>query len=54
MASSKKEGRNKDKCAIYKSSNKRMINKKRKMNKHFKEHPNDLIAKTFLEKNKWK
>jgi len=38
------------KRAIYKSSNKQEINKIKKIKKHLKKRPNDLISEKVLEK----
>ena len=42
--SNKKKGRNKNKCSRYKDFNVRLTNKRRKVAKHLKKHPNDKVA----------
>lgn len=42
--SSKKKGRNKLKCQRYRDFNVRLTNKRRKVKKHLKKHPNDKNA----------
>ena len=44
----RKVGRSRVKCAAYRSSRRREINKARKIRKHIKNHPNDLIAVAAL------
>ena len=42
--SNRKKGRNKPKCQTYKSRLIRLVNKRRKVNKHLKNNPNDKDA----------
>jgi len=42
--SNKKKGRNLSKCAYYKSMGVRLTNKRRRIAKHLKLHPNDQVA----------
>ena len=43
--SSKKVGRNISKCARYKDRAVRLTNKRRRVAKHLKKHPNDTVAR---------
>lgn len=46
--SNSKKGRNTRKCTRYRDLNVRLTNKKRKLSKHLKKHPNDKVAETCL------
>lgn len=48
----KKIGRDKKKCERYSSYGKRQRNKIKKITRHLKNHPNDVLTKTALEKLK--
>ena len=46
--SNKKKGRNISKCAIYKTRNVKLTNKRRKIEKHLRNHPNDVDARKSI------
>ena len=48
--SNKKKGRNLGKCLFYKQRNVRLTNKRRKLEKHLKVNPNDVVATNALKK----
>jgi len=46
--SNRKKGRNTTKCKFYKERGVRETNKRRKVEKHLRVHPNDLDAKNSI------